>query len=135
MRVPVLLVAVVLVAVLGLTAAAEEAKHVKLERFGGTITKVEEGKVTVVSKGESGEKTMTFTVDDKTKIRVPTGETEEVTGENGEKKTRPKMKDGTVADLKAEQLVHVGYKKDGNVAVVVYVVPPKPKEGGEGEKK
>jgi Cu/Ag efflux protein CusF len=87
----------------------------KLEKFSGVIDKVDEMAKVVVVKGKvkKEEKTLTFAIDDKTKITKA-------------------GKDMPFSDLKAGMNVAVGYKKEGdkNIAATIKVAAPKaaPKE-------
>ena len=140
MRAVSLVMAGVLVLALSLAAVARDSSGPRLERFQGTLSKVEEGSITVVTKADDGtDKTMTFKVDDKTKVAVPTGKTIDFTGRDGVKRTRPETVDGKIADLKVGQSVSVGYAKDTTLAVRITVIaaktePAKPKEGGDAPK-
>ncbi|MGD0914997.1 MAG: hypothetical protein ABSB22_00935, partial [Thermodesulfobacteriota bacterium] len=96
-------------------AAAPE--KVKLEKFSGVIEKVDEmaKAIDVKKKVKKEEKTMTFVIDDKTKIT---------------KAGKPMA----FADLKKDMGVHVEYKKEGdkNVAAAIKATAPKaPKKAQE----
>jgi uncharacterized alpha/beta hydrolase family protein len=90
-------------------AAAPE--KVKLEKFSGTIEKVDEmaKAIDVKRKVKKEEKVLTFATDDKTKITKA-------------------GKDMPFADLKQGMRVSVTYKKDGDkmTAVSIKVAAPKP---------
>jgi uncharacterized alpha/beta hydrolase family protein len=99
-------------------AAAPE--KVKLEKFSGTIEKVDEMAKAIDVKGKvkKEEKVLTFATDDKTKI------------------TKAK-KNMSFADLKQGMRVSVTYKKDGDkmTAVSIKVAAPKPAPKKEEPKK
>jgi uncharacterized alpha/beta hydrolase family protein len=99
-------------------AAAPE--KVRLEKFSGTIEKVDEMAKAIDVKGKvkKEEKVLTFATDDKTKI------------------TKAK-KNMSFADLKQGMRVSVTYKKDGDkmTAVSIKVAAPKPAPKKEEPKK
>ena len=136
MRVVTLVLACALVLGLTLSAVARDSTGPRPERFTGTITKVEKTDagvvtVTVTTKTDAGEdKTMTFKLDDKSKVMVAGTEMEK--GRDGVE--RPKMVEGKVDDLKEKVKVSVAYTKDTNVALFIRVVPP-PKETPKEEPK
>jgi hypothetical protein len=92
-------------------------EKVKMEKFSGVIEKVDEmaKAIDVKKKVKKEEKTMTFVIDDKTKIT---------------KAGKPMA----FADLKKDMGVHVEYKKEGdkNVAAAIKATAPKaPKKAQE----
>jgi predicted dinucleotide-utilizing enzyme len=97
------------------TPAPANPAPLKLEKFSGTIAKVDalaktfDVKKTVTVKGKKEEKVMTFATDDKTKITKG-------------KETK------AFADLKAGMSVSVEYKVEmgKNIAVAVKIAAPKP---------
>jgi hypothetical protein len=95
------------------TAAPAPAKPeapAKLEKFSGTIDKVDEMAKAIVVKGKvkKEEKTMTFSVDDKTKIT----------------KGKASL---SFADLKKDMQISVEYKKDGDKMTAVAIKASAPK--------
>ena len=90
--------------------AAEAAENVKLERFFGTVEKVDELRKTIDIKGtgKKDEKILTFSINERTKI------------------TRTK-KELNMADLKSGMDVLVEYRKEGDklIAISIKVSAPK----------
>lgn len=101
-----------------------------LGRFGGEIRSVEGDALTVVRRGDAGEQTFNLKLDAASKITVETGEFEEVRGEGGDVRRRPKRITGTAADLKAGQRCEGLHKN--NVVVSLFAATPRPR--GEGER-
>ncbi len=91
-------------------APAKKEAPAKLEKFSGTIDKVDEMAKAIVVKGKvkKEEKMMTFSVDDKTKIT----------------KGKASL---SLADLKNEMHVSVEYKKDGDKMTAVAIKASAPK--------
>ena len=97
--------------------APEKPKTEKMHKFSGSIEKVDEMAKMIDVKGKAGkeEKTMTFAVDDKTKVS----------------KGKTEMK---LADLKQGMMASVQYKKEGDkmIAEKITISTPKaPKEKKE----
>lgn len=94
--------------------APEKAKEMKMEKFTGTVEKMDDAAKAVVVKYKKGAKT--FMIDDKTRIT--------------------KGKDNlTPADLKKGMNVSVSYKKDGDKMVAADVKVAVPKAAKKAEKK
>lgn len=118
-----------------LLAEEKEKPRPKITKLTAEVSKADAASLTVVQRGDSGEKTHAFTLDAKTKIILETDqdETVMVKSEGGEKDvTRPKRKDGTAADLKAGQRVMVTAGEDKKATEVV-VIRLKKKKEGEGK--
>jgi len=100
--------------------APAPAPAAKMEKFSGMIEKVDEMAKAVVVKGKvkKEEKIMTFSLDDKTKIKKA-------------------GKDMPLADLKKDMQVSVEYKKDGDkmIAAAIKVSAPKAAPKKEEPKK
>jgi hypothetical protein len=100
---------------------------------GGVVESVAGSTLTLAQKGDGGARTVTVTLDGNTKIQVQTAEDEEVAGEGGKTKRRPKVVDGSAADLVAGKRVSVSELNGTAVSVLVLRDAPK-REGGEGER-
>jgi len=102
------------------TPAPAPAPAAKIEKFSGAIEKVDDMAKAVVVKGKvkKEEKTMTFSVDDKTKITKA-------------------GKSMALADMKKDMHVSVEYKKDGDkmIAASIKVSAPKAAPKKEAPKK
>ena len=120
--------------------AGEREHEAKQAICSGRVTAVGPDAMTVVRKTgdehRSVEESKTFILDaQETKVQIETDQMEVVPGEGGKPAQRPKVVEGTIADLRIGQQVNVMYTMDGNKAVKVFVhrvVPPKP-GGGEGD--
>ena len=126
--------AVAFLAISAFVLAEGDKEAPKVKNVYGLVTAVDGGKVTAKGKGEGGEVTNTFTVvEGTTKILVATGEMEEVKGDNGEVKKKPKFAEGKLADIKEGVRVNAKVKEDGT-ALTVNVMPAPKKEGGDKPK-
>lgn len=120
--------------VLGLRLAAEEKGQPRPQKLTGTLTKVEGAALTVVIRGDSGERSETFSTDASTKVLIETDqdETVKVKGEGGDRDvTRPKTAPVKLADLKIGQRVSVTHTADKKASEVMGLRPPKPRTEGE----
>jgi len=110
----------------------------KTAKFSGLLTGAAGMTMTVTRKTDEGKSTdsKTFNVDaQETKILIETDQMESVPGEGGKTKQRPKVIEGTLADLKIGQQVDVVYLIEGTKAVKVLARKPPSNEGkkeGEG---
>jgi len=111
----------------------------KTAKFSGLLTGAQGMTMTVTRKTGSErnpvDESKTFTVSTtETKVSIETNDMETVPGEGGKTVQRPKVVEGTIADLKIGQRVDVTYIIEGSKAVKVFVrrTPPKGREGGEG---
>lgn len=108
---------------------ARKGKEEKRTRAqGGEVTKVDGKTFTLTRRGDGGERSDKFTLTDATKIVVETDENEQVTGEDGTVRNKPKQKAGTAADVKVGKHVNVQAGEDGK-AIKVLVFRGKIKEG------
>ena len=137
-----MLAAVLVIGTASMAGDKDKEKGPKAVTISGKLTKVEDAAITVtVTKGkekERVEEAKTIAVDkDTTKVSIETDEMENVPGEGGKNKQRPKVVDGTLADLsqKIGQRVTVTCSEDGTKALKVLVhraaLPKKGKEGGK----
>jgi hypothetical protein len=114
------LVAFVSGAIAAATPAPAKEEKPKIEKFSGVIEKLDEMAKTFVVKGKvkKQEQSLTFAIDDKTKIARA-------------------GKAMTLADLKEKMSVSVQYKKEGDklIAGKVTVAAPKAVRKKEGTKK
>jgi hypothetical protein len=129
-------VAAMLVVAPAALAGEKEGKGAKTLTLTGEVTKLEGNTMTVsVKKGERAaaeEKAIEVSKD--TKILIETDQMESVKGEGGKTRERPKIAEGTAANLKVGQRVNVGYTEDAGKAVAVKILilrPPAAKTGGE----
>jgi hypothetical protein len=110
----------------------------KTAKFSGLLTEAKDMTMTLTRKKDEGKTTesKTFNVDAQgTKILIETDQMESVPGEGGKTVQRPKVVEGTLADLKIGQQVDVTYLIEGTKAVKVLARRPPSKEGkkeGEG---
>ncbi|MCX5676502.1 MAG: hypothetical protein NTX87_15990 [Planctomycetota bacterium] len=110
----------------------------KTAKFSGLLTEVQGTTLTLTRKTDEGKSTesKTFNVDTQaTKVLIETDQMESVPGEGGKTVQRPKVIEGTLADLKIGQQVDVVYLVEGTKAVKVFARRPPSKEGkkeGEG---
>jgi hypothetical protein len=130
----------------------------KTAKFSGLLTGAEGMTMTVTRKTDEGKTTdsKTFNVDAQgTKILIERDQMESVPGEGGKTVQRPKVVEGTLANLKLGQQVDVTFLIEGTKAVKVFArraAPPKgnkeggregdaprapkpPRTGGEGDRK
>jgi hypothetical protein len=117
-------------------AASEERKAPKALTVSGILASVEGSAITVSFKKDEGrtEGTKTVTVDAETKILIETNEMESKPGEGGKIVQRPKVVEGTLADLKVGQRVTVTCTAETGKAIKVFVSRTPPKENKEGER-
>lgn len=126
--------AVAFLAISAFVLAEGDKEAPKVKNVYGQVSAVDGGKVTVKGRGEGGEVTSTFTVvEGTTKIQVATGEFEEVKGDNGAARKRPKFAEGKLEDLKVGVRVNAKVKEDGT-ALSVNVLPANTREGGDKPK-
>ena len=124
-----------LVAVLALTGLSIDVGAVEKPSRGrrkvfGELTKVEATAITMTLDGKDAERTATFTLGAKTHVLIETDEDEvfKVKGPAGETTMRqPKVKPGTLADLKTGQRISV-VSPDATVAIDIVVKRAKKKE-------
>ena len=122
--------------------AGEGERGLKTARFSGKVTAGGGTTLTVTRKTGGDERkpvdeSKSFVVNaTETKVFIETDQMESAPGEGGKIVQRPKVVEGTIADLKIGQQVDVTYTVDGNKAVKVFVhrvVPPK-QEKREGDR-
>ncbi len=121
----------------GSRPAAEggEKEKSRMSLFGGEITRVDGQSVTVVRRGDSGETSQTFTLSKDTQVLLQTDKMEVVgKGEGGEVKQRPLMEKGLLTDLEVGKRVKVETMEGATAVRIVVLPPPKPRQGGEGER-
>jgi hypothetical protein len=99
----------------------------------GVVSKVAADSLTLVQRGDSGERSTTFVVGAQTKILVQTSEDEVVKGEGGRERKIPKTKEGKTADLKVDQRVTVSFADTGK-ADSILILRPAPARKNEGER-
>jgi len=118
--------------------APEGERKARQAVFSGRVTAVGPDSITVLRKkgDEKGEESNAFALDAReTKILVETNQMESVPGEGGKTKQRPKVVEGTLADLKIGQQVDVTYIVEGSKAVKVFIrrpAPPRRSKENEG---
>ena len=95
------------------TAAPAPAKEMKMQKFSGTVDKMDEAAKTVVVKGKKGDKT--FMIDAMTKMT-----------KGG--------KEMPMADLKSGMNVSVEYKMDGDKMMATSIKASAPKAAKSGKK-
>ena len=121
-----------LAVVLTHTSGEEEGKP-RPKSITGAVSKVDATSLTITQRGDSGDRSTTFAVGDKTKVLVQTSEDQSVKGgEGGERKT-PKTREGKLADVKADSRVTVTFAEAGK-AESILVLRPTPPRKKEGEK-
>jgi hypothetical protein len=118
------------VALLGSLARAEEEGKPRPQSLTGLLAKLEAAALTVTLKGDGGERSESFAVDANTKIMIQTDQDEQVPGEGGNVRMRPKTVAGKLGDLKAQQRVTVSHLDKKALEVLVLRVP-KARENGE----
>ncbi|MBM4071670.1 MAG: hypothetical protein FJ271_22475 [Planctomycetes bacterium] len=99
----------------------------------GVVSKVAADSLTLVQRGDSGERSTMFAIGAQTKILVQTSDDEVVKGEGGRERKTPKTKEGKAADLKVDQRVTVSYAEAGK-ADSILVLRPAPARKKEGER-
>lgn len=110
-------------------ASAAEKKGPPTHTARGELTKIEGKSLTVTSKGDSGEKSVTVTADDSTKILLPSDKPA-AGGKEGAKGTQ--HVEGKLSDLKVGDRVSVTYKDDNTATRIEVGKPQAPKESKEG---
>jgi hypothetical protein len=120
----------VVLASVGAQAEEGEGKP-KPKSFGGQLSKIEGNSISVLQRGDSGERSESFTTDNDTKVLIETDQDETVPGEGGGTRTRPKLAEAKLSDLKVGQRVTVSYLEGGKAVKVIGHRPPKPRVGGE----
>jgi len=105
----------------------------KRQKIVGEISSVADGSITISQRGDGGPRTSTVTVDAATKVRIESDQMETVRGEGGKTAQRPKIVDGTLADLKAGQNVVALCDQAGKAMEILIKRPPVQKERKEGE--
>lgn len=110
---------------------AQEKEKPRVINATGIVSKVDAGSLTVVQRGDSGERSTTFVVGAQTKVLVQTNEDDVVKGEGGRERKTPKTKEGKSADLKVDQRVTVSYAEAGKADTILILrpTPPRKKEG------
>lgn len=110
---------------------AQEKEKPRAMNATGVVSKVDAGSLTVVQRGDSGERSTTFVVGAQTKILVQTNEDDVVKGEGGRERKIPKTREGKTADLKVDQRVTVSFAEAGKADSILILrpTPPRKKEG------
>ena len=131
-----LVVAAAMLVLAPLALAKEGEGKAKTVTVAGELVNVETGFIAVaVKKGErAAAETKTIAVDGDTKVLIETDEMESVPGEGGKMKQRPKIAEGTLADLKVGQRVMVGCIADGSKALKILVQRVVAKGGKESDR-
>jgi len=114
------------------TVAQEKGKP-RTMTVTGVVSKVAADSLTLVQRGDSGERSTTFAIGAQTKILVQTSEDEVVKGEGGRERKTPKTRDAKAADLKVDQRVTVSYAEAGKAASIL-VLRPTPARKNEGDR-
>ncbi len=123
---------VLIAALLCSSLLAEETERPRPKQLRGVLTAVESSSITVTQRGDSGERTTTYTFDTNTAIEAETGEDEVVgKGEGGQEVIRPKREKITASDLKTGRQVAVTYAQNGK-ADSILVLRERKKESKEG---
>jgi hypothetical protein len=113
-------------------AHSEEKNTPRRQTCTGELTRVEGTTLTVTRRGDSGEKSDTFTLDTTTRVLIETDQDETIKTNEGDR-TRPKRAEAKLADLKTGQRVSVTYTTDNKAVEVVGLRPLKPrKKEGDG---
>lgn len=99
----------------------------------GVVSKMAANSLTLVQRGDSGERSTTFVVGAQTKILVQTSEDEVVKGEGGRERKIPKTKEGKAANLKVDQRVTVSYAEAGKADSILILRPALTRKN-EGER-
>jgi len=108
---------------------AEEKDRPRPRNLTGQVSKIDTGSLTVLQRGDSGERSTTFAISPQTKILVQTDEDEKIKGGEGGERTVPKTREGKIADVKVEQRVTVGFVDAGKADSVLVLRAPKPRKG------
>lgn len=112
-------------------SAAEEKGKPRPKTVTGSISKVDAASLAVTQRGDSGEKTSTFTLNDQTKVLVQTEEDDKLKGEGGRERLVPKTREGKVGDLKLQQRVTITYAEEGKADSILVLRALKARKEGE----
>lgn len=120
---------VISVVTLPQTPAQEKGKP-RVMSATGVVSKVDASALTLLQRGDSGERSIQFALGAQTRVLVQTGEDEVVKGEGGRERKMPKTKEGKTVDLKFEQRVTVSYTEVGKADSVLVLRPTPPRKEG-----
>jgi len=122
----------------GQVFAGEQDAKPRLHRSTGALGSIDAGKITIVQRGDRGERSLSFSIGKDTKVFVQTDQDEKVKvrGEGGERTVkRPKVAQGKLSDLKEAQRVTVTHDARGKAVKIFGHRPPRPRKSGEGERR
>lgn len=108
----------------------EEKEKPKPQTATGELGAVAADSVTLVQRGDKGERSTTFKIDASTQVAAETDQDEETAGEGGKKKLRPKQAAAKLSDLKTGQRIAVTHL-DGKASKIVALRVVKKKKEGE----
>ena len=115
--------------------AGEESRAPKTRKVGGTISSQQGNSLTIVQRGDSGEKSYTFGLGNDVKILVETDQWEDRPAEGGRTKKHRVIANGTFGDLAEGRQVTVTVTRGDGRAVSILVRAQKTKrEGGEADR-
>lgn len=113
----------------GQIASAKEENKPRPKTLRGIFSKVDGGTLTVITRGDSGEKTHAINVDAKTLVERETDLDETTnTGEGGRPVTRAKREKVALTDLKEGVQLSVTYVENQPATSVLVLRPKKSKE-------
>lgn len=108
---------------------AEEKDRPRPKTLTGQVSKIDAGALTVLQRGDSGERSTTFTLSPQTKILVQTDADEKIKGGEGGERIVAKTREGKIADVKVEQRVTVSFIETGKADSILVLHAPKPRKG------
>src|SRR5262245_57812429 len=101
-----LLISLALLA-LACVLAAEEPKAPKLDKRSGVLGSIGSGELTLIQRGDGGERKTTFLYGPKVKVQRETDDNMTVAGEGGRTREVPKIDDAAATELAAGQRVTI----------------------------
>ena len=119
------LIVLAFLAIFGANVTMAEEKNVPPNpTVGGEITKIDGQSITLTTTGDKGTKDTVVTVNDQTKVHI---ETADMVPSGNEGKTKHKVVDGAMSDLKVGQKVSATLNNGTAISITVkFVAPPKP---------
>jgi len=113
---------------LGGHSAAQEKGKPRAQMITGVASKVDANSLTLIQRGDAGERMTTFALTPQSKVFVETSEDTVIKGEGGRERKIPKTREGKVADVKVEQRITVTFTEAGKADSIRILRPLAPRK-------
>lgn len=112
--------------------SGQEKGRPQSKNLTGAVSKVDPTSLTVLQRGDSGDRTTLFAISPSTKILLQTNDDETAKAGEGRERKIPKTKEGASSDIKLNQRVTVSFTETGKADSILVLRPMAPRKN-EGE--